>query len=112
MEKDFNTNNLLNIEKDYLENISSNSVLHFFGDWIYKTDILKNKFLNAKPFEHIVIDNFLEENYAEKIDELFPKLDNRWHEYKNPIEVKYAFDNINSLSTELKIIFTIYQHLK
>ena len=105
MEKDFDTNNLLKIEKDYLEKITNTSVLHFFGDWINNPYILRNNFLNAKPFEHIVIDNFLEDSYAKKISELFPKLDKTWHEYKNPIEVKYAFDNINSLPLELKNYF-------
>ena len=105
MEKDFDTNILLKIEKDYLEPISNNSVLNFFGDWINNISTIKNLFLNAKPFEHIVIDNFLEGSYAEQISELFPKLDNSWHEYKNPIEVKYAFDDINLLPTALKNYF-------
>jgi len=105
MKEDFDTNILLKIENDYLEKISNNSVLNFFGDWINDISNIKNNFLNAKPFEHVVIDNFLETCYAEKISELFPKFDKTWHEYKNPIEVKYAFDNINSLPIELKNYF-------
>jgi len=105
MQQDFATNNLLKIENNYLENISTNSSLKFFGNWTSDISFIKNKFLNATPFEHVVINNFLEESYAEKISELFPKLDNNWHEYKNPIEVKYTFDNINSLPIELKNYF-------
>ena len=45
-------------------------------------------------FEHIIIPNFLNENYAEDIYNKFPtdfETDN-WHKYMNPIEVKYAND--------------------
>lgn len=105
MQQDFATNNLLKIENNYLEKISTNSSLKFFGNWTNDISFIKNKFLNSPPFEHVVINNFLEESYAEKISELFPKLDNNWHEYKNPIEVKYTFDNINSLPIELKNYF-------
>jgi hypothetical protein len=54
---------------------------------------------------NIVINNFLEESYAEKMYDLFPNIDSNWHEYKNPIEVKYAYDNINNLPIELKNFF-------
>jgi Rps23 Pro-64 3,4-dihydroxylase Tpa1-like proline 4-hydroxylase len=93
------------IDNNYLEKISNNSVLHFFGEWINDINNLKNQFLNASPFEHVVIDGFLESSYAEKIAELFPVVDNSWYEYKNPIEVKYAYDNINNLNSEIKDYF-------
>jgi len=96
---------LIKIEKLYLEEISLNSVLNYFGNWTEDIDNLKNKYINAKPFEHVVIDNFLESSYAEKIEELFPNLNNNWFEYKNPIEVKYTYDNINYLPLELKNYF-------
>lgn len=105
MEEKTDTNKLIKIEKGYLKTISDKSVLPFFGNWINNTDILTHQFITANPFEHIVIDNFLEDSYAEKIAELFPKIDNTWHEYKNPIEVKYAFDDINNLPFELKNYF-------
>ena len=94
MEKDNDTNNLIKIDNNYLENISTKSVLPFFGNWTQNIDKLKEQYLNADPFEHIVIDNFLEESYADKISHFFPKLDNTWHKYLNPIEVKYTFDDI------------------
>lgn len=93
------------IEKTYLETISNSSVLNFFGDWTQNIQKLNEDFSHASPFEHIVIDNFLEESYAEKLSKLYPPLDDTWHEYKNPIEVKYAFDNINSLPLEVKNYF-------
>ena len=94
------------IEKAYLDIISKEeNVLNYFGNWTCNFEKYKLSFLNAQPFEHVVIDNFLEETYAEKIHDLFPVIDSNWHEYKNPIEVKYAYDNINKLPIELKNYF-------
>lgn len=39
------------------------------------------------------------------MSKIFPKLDNNWYEYNNPIEVKYAFDDINSLPIDIKNYF-------
>jgi hypothetical protein len=94
------------IDKSYLEMIlKKESSLKYFGNWINDINKLKNSFLNSSPFEHIIIDNFLEESYAEKMYNFFPNVSSKWYEYKNPIEVKYTFDNINELSTELKNYF-------
>lgn len=66
------------------------------------------KFLNAKPFEHIIIPNFFTKEYADKIFEKFPSNYNGWHKYCNPLEVKYAFDDIDKLDDDIKknILFT------
>jgi hypothetical protein len=105
MNKDIDKNILIKIDKKYLEEKIDNSVLSYFGNWTNEIVKLRNIFVNNKPFEHIVVDNFLEETYAEKLSLLFPNIDNEWHEYKNPIEVKYTFDNINTLPPELKNYF-------
>lgn len=43
----------------------------------------------AKPFSHIVIDNFLPIDVAEQVDKDFPSLENNfWYVYNNKIEVK------------------------
>lgn len=93
------------IEESYLEHISEQSVLHFFGDWTQNIHTLRDQFLGAQPFEHVVIDNFLEDSYAKKISSMFPDLDSEWHTYKNPLEVKYAYDDIDKLSIDLKNYF-------
>jgi hypothetical protein len=105
MKQDLYTENLRKIDPNYLEKFSKESIISFFGEWTKDIDKLKQDFLNAEPFKHIIIDNFLEPSYAEKIYELFPTPGNSWHEYKNPIEVKYTFDNINTLPVELKNYF-------
>lgn len=94
------------IKSDYLEELLRNDKpLTYFGEWTKDVSTLNTAFLNAKPFEHVVIDNFLEKSYAEKISKMFPVVNSDWHEYKNPIEVKYTYDNINELDKETKDFF-------
>jgi len=80
---------------------------YFFGDWINNIDSLNSKFINAEPFDHIVIPNFLNKEYAELLHNAFPTdIENgKWHKYYNPIEIKYANDNINSMPDSLKQLF-------
>ena len=110
----------IKINSKYLEFINQQDCTKYFGDWINNIDELRYKFIKAEPFDNIVIDNFLNDEYIEKIEKLFnflplkkvepnlenlpfPKLD--WHEYMNPIEVKYAFDDIEKLPEDLKNFF-------
>lgn len=81
--------------------------LSMFGDWINNVEDLQAKFINAEPFEHIIIPNFLNSEYAELLHDFFPTDINngKWHKYFNPIEVKYAFDNIQELPPCLKDVF-------
>lgn len=102
-----NYNELIKIKNDYLENINSSekNILNKFGNWVNNIDILQPIFLNASPFEHIVIDDFLNEEYADKLYNLFPEQFDNWYIYENPIEVKYTYDNINDLNNEIKDYF-------
>ena len=98
------TNNKIN--KKYLEKINyENNSKKYFGEWINNIDILKEKYSNALPFEHIKINNFLEEDYAEEIYKNFPTDFENWHKYWNPIEVKYANDDINNMDKSIKDVF-------
>lgn len=68
---------------------------------IERTDIedLRNKFLDSKPFNHLVIDNFLPVDIANKIAEEFPSFDEDiWYSYDNPLEIKKATNNWNNFS--------------
>jgi len=99
-------NSKIKINNDYLQLINKEeNIRDFFGNWINNIDELKKQFLNALPYENVVIDNFLNTSYAEKLYELFPDHFENWHKYENPIEVKYAFDNINILPNDLKNYF-------
>lgn len=97
--------NTIKINNDYLNQINETSCLKYFGDWVYNIDELKESFKNGKPFENIVIDNFLNEEYAEILHNKFGENFENWYKYINPIEVKYAYDNIEILPTELKNYF-------
>jgi Rps23 Pro-64 3,4-dihydroxylase Tpa1-like proline 4-hydroxylase len=97
---------MIKLNKDYLKQINDNNdVLKKFGNWINNIDILKNDFIKGIPFEHIVIDNFLNDEYAEEIYKNYPKLNDNWHTYLNPLEVKYTFDNIHELDKSLNDYF-------
>jgi Rps23 Pro-64 3,4-dihydroxylase Tpa1-like proline 4-hydroxylase len=106
MNEKVNLEKVIKIDEKHLDNINNNEdCLKYFGSWINNIKELKTKFINAQPFEHVVIDNFLEPIYAEKLHNLFPTKFDNWHTYMNPIEVKYAYDNINLLPEELKDYF-------
>lgn len=60
---------------------------------------LRNKFLDSKPFNHLVIDNFLTPYIANKIANEFPSFDDDfWYSYNNPLEIKKASNNWNVFS--------------
>lgn len=104
LQKLINSNNKIN--KKYLEKINyQNNSKKYFGEWVNNIDILKEKYSNTLPFEHIKIDNFLQQDYAEKIYKNFPTDFEKWHKYCNPIEVKYANDDINNMNKSIKYLF-------
>lgn len=96
------------IDLKLIENIYDKK--KYFGDWTNNIDKLRESFLNAKPFEHIIIPNFLNEEYANLIHNYFPEdiESKKWHKYNNPIEVKYAYDDIKTLPKCVKDIFYLY----
>jgi len=96
---------MLNISQDYLENINNSNVLQYFGKWTENVDILKENFINAKPFEHVVIDNFLNDEYIEKMHQEFPSDYTNWHKYCNPLEYKYSNNNIDLLQPIIKNVY-------
>jgi len=111
---DNNVSKEINSNKEYKINLTElylseniNYKKKFFGNWIDNIDNLKQQFLDALPFEHIIIPNFLNNDYAEQVFNEFPdKVDNdSWHQYYNPIEIKYAYDDIKNMSKNIKQYF-------
>lgn len=85
-----------------------NSNNNIYGDWIDNEELLielSKKFNSAEPFEHIIISNFLKEEIANEVSNQFPQNLNDYHKYNNPLEIKYAYDNISNMSSNLQNIF-------
>lgn len=97
----------IKIEKKYLNSLNNLSNLNYFGDWVNNLDKINNEYKNAKPFEHIIIHNFLNIEYANLIYDKFPTNFDNWHKYYNPIEIKYANDDINNMDENIKKLFYI-----
>lgn len=68
-------------------------------DKMSEKDLLEisETFRGAKPFNHIVIDNFLDLDDALNLAKEFPSFnaENVWYEYDNPLEIKRATNNWN-----------------
>lgn len=81
----------------------------FFGNWIHNIDHLKEKFISNKPFDHVIIPNFLNEEFANQIFSNFPEnIEHpKWHKYYNPIELKYANDDLSNFPRCIKKYFYI-----
>ena len=98
---------LIKIKQRLLNLIDNDDVIKYFGDWVNHTNELSSLFVNAQPFPNIILRNFLDGAYAEMIFNDFPMdIENdKWHKYYNPIEVKFARDDINNLSDPIRNIF-------
>lgn len=58
---------------------------------------LKERYVNAEPFPHIVIDNFLDEKFCEKLANNFPDHNaDFWLKYNNPIEKKLLYNHLDN----------------
>jgi Rps23 Pro-64 3,4-dihydroxylase Tpa1-like proline 4-hydroxylase len=98
--------NIIKIKEDNLQEINNDeNILDYFGNWTKNLHELKSNFLNAYPFEHIVIDNFLNDTYANTLHDLFPEKFDNWYTYENPIEVKYTYDDIDKIELPTKNYF-------
>ena len=67
----------------------------------------KKNYINAEPFPNIVIEDFFNENFLSKILSEFPDLSkkNNSQVYKNKNEVKFANNNYNEFTKNIKIFF-------
>ena len=86
-----------------------NDKLNYFGSWINNLPELRETFLKAEPYQHIIIPNFLSDEYAGLIHDNFPTniVDKEWHEYNNPIEYKFANDTLNTMPRCIKKLFNL-----
>lgn len=55
---------------------------------------LKNEWTKSKPFNHIILDDFLLPNVIEKVVDEFPAFnEDAWYQYDNAIEIKKAMNS-------------------
>jgi hypothetical protein len=85
-----------------------------FGDWIQNISPLAQSFQTAQPFEHVVIENFLDEATALALTVAFPTPTREptltWYHYDYPIEQKYACNEFsNAKLHRYKNIFDVFQ---
>ena len=74
--------------------------MSIYGNWISHNIKLHNF-----PFNHVVINDFLNfEFYNKLISSLPNNVDNDFWYYCNPIEVKYVLDNKNKFSSEVNYL--------
>ena len=60
---------------------------------------LKDEWATAKPFSHLVLNNFLTSATADQIVKEFPAFnDQNWYEYENAIEIKKTLNNWDRFS--------------
>jgi Rps23 Pro-64 3,4-dihydroxylase Tpa1-like proline 4-hydroxylase len=84
------------------------------GDWIHNKAELSKLFCEAKPFEHVLIHNFLNEAFAEQLYHNFPNPtdtnDYNWNYYNNPIEKKYSLNKFLDRKLDVyKHVFDVLQ---
>jgi hypothetical protein len=66
----------------------------------------KNKWTESKPFNHIVIDNFLSNCIAEAVVKEFPDVDSEsWRLYNNAIEIKKLLNHWDKFGPETYKLF-------
>ena len=74
-----------------------------FGD-VFEQE---KKWKSAEPFSHVVIDNFLPSDIANKVADEFPNVDSDfWYEYANPLEIRKACSDWNKFPSTIYQVFT------
>lgn len=101
------------INSEYLDRFDDMDIGNYFGKWINDISVI-DKYQNSHPIKHVIIENFLDSDYAEKLFNEFPTNfdDSSWHKYMNPIEVKYANDHLETMGKHTKDLFYVLSHKK
>lgn len=72
-------------------------------------EALSKQYQDAEPFPHIVLDDFFEESFLEKVMRSFPVPDGSWWNYDNFMERKWAKDDLRFESDEIQSLVQILQ---
>ena len=95
---------------DIINGISEENIEVNFGCWIKDQNTiqnLKDEFANNNPFSHCIINNFLNVEFADKIEADFPLYQNNdsWYTYHTPLEVKFARDDLSEFPVDIQYLF-------
>jgi Rps23 Pro-64 3,4-dihydroxylase Tpa1-like proline 4-hydroxylase len=92
------------------ENIN-NSNTNIFGDWFNNFSNNEDLHINTSPFPYIIIPEFINTDYYNQIKSSFPSTpDDKWWKYENPLEVKYALDNLELMDPIISNVFYSLSH--
>jgi len=68
-----------------------------------------DSFLKQKPFDHVVFDNFFDEEIVKYIEKEFPNYTSKiWHEYNNALENKKTNNNWNNFPS---LTYKVFNYL-
>ena len=85
--------------------------MNLFGDWVNNIHLLSEEYKNNKPYPYVIINDFLNSSFINDIYNEYNEHSNDlsdWHFYNNPLEVKYAYDNINKCGKNIQKLFELY----
>lgn len=79
--------------------------MKFFNKRI-DTPVMRDLFNDAKPFPHVVIDNLLDDEALRSLVGNYPRVEDKsWWHYDNPLERKYAFNDLTQLDELFRDFF-------
>lgn len=72
----------------------------------FDTPVLRAVFAEAQPFPHVVIDNAFDNDALHDLVARYPKVEDKsWWHYDNPLERKYAFNDLSQLDQVFRDFF-------
>jgi hypothetical protein len=93
----------IKITEEHIKNCNSD----IFGKWFTENNIN----LESNPFPHVIIPEFIEPEYYNQMKSKFPSEPNEnWWKYENPLEVKYALDNLELMDDVISNVFYSLSH--
>ena len=98
MTKNYN----IKITEENINNCNAN----IFGRWFNEQIDLE-----TNPFPYVIIPEFINTEYYNQIESKIPSEPNeKWWKYENPLEVKYALDNLELMDSVISNIFYALSH--
>ena len=80
-----------------------------YGSWTEETRAIGERYRAAQPYEHVIINNFFKNNFAEEVHDLLPDTpDATWWKYDNPFEGKHLFNNFKEGDPIRRVIDQLY----